>query len=602
MAAEDVDQVPLSTTHKVTDIGRYRLIAELARGGMGIVYLALVRGPGGFNKLFVVKELKTHLAEDPQLVDMFLEEARLAAKLSHPNVVQTIEVGSEGPRHYIAMEYLEGQSLNRVIARARKAGSSLPLQYHLYVLSHLLEGLQYAHAVTDFDGTPLALVHRDVSPHNVFVTFDGQVKVLDFGIAKALDSSSDTKTGVLKGKVSYMPPEQAAGQAIDRRADVFAVGAMLWEAAAGKRMWSKAQNDLQILHGLMAKQVPSVREAKPDLDPALERIIAKATAVTKEERYASAAELQTDLEIYLKGLAVAPFGARDVGRFVADMFAPERARVKGLIDNQLRVLRGFASGEHLAVDMAQLTSSSNPGGTPSGVEFRGISSGSHPVLPAVAMTASGGNPTVSERGFARIASVADSVVPPPKSGKKALLGTVAILGIGAVIGGAFVFKRAPAPAPETHAAAAAPSPAPAASPKLEPIHATITASPREAEIAIDDGPAQLGSFRGTLPRDGQEHTIRIQAAHYQAKALTFRADDDHTFDIALEALPATAAAAPPPPPAQAWHGAPRGAGHAAPPPAAAAPAAAAPPAPAAPAPSSPARSRQQIDTSDPYAH
>ena len=311
---------------------------------MGIVYLALVRGPGGFNKLFVVKELKAHLSEDPNLVRMFLEEARLAAKLNHPNVVQTIEIGSDGSRHFIAMEFLDGQSLNRLLGRVRRGGTPLPLHYHLHVLIHLLEGLHYAHSVTDFDGTPLKLVHRDVSPQNAFITYDGQVKVLDFGIAKALDSTNDTRTGVLKGKVPYMAPEQASGQSIDRRADLFSIGVMLWEAVVGRRMWSNSQNDLQILHALMQGNIPPPRDAKPDIDPALERMILKATAASREDRYATAAEFQAELEDHLKQMGQPSFGGRDVGKLLSEVFSDERARVKNVIDDQLRFLSGVPFG------------------------------------------------------------------------------------------------------------------------------------------------------------------------------------------------------------------------------------------------------------------
>ena len=362
--AEEAEHDSLLVTHKVSDIGRYRLIAELARGGMGIVFLALVRGPGGFNKLFVVKVLKAHLSDETKLVYMFLEEARLAAKLNHPNVVQTIEVGSDGGRHFIAMEFLDGQSLHRLQARGRRTGTPFPLHYHLHILIQLLEGLQYAHGVTDFDGTPLSLVHRDVSPQNIIVTYEGQAKILDFGIAKAIDSANDTRTGMLKGKVAYMAPEQAAGEAVDRRTDLFAVGVMLWEAVVGQRMWSRAMNDMQILHALMSGALPKVRDARPDVDLRLERMVVKATSINAADRYSSAAEMQRDLESYLKDLAHPPFGARDIGRFVSDVFADERAQIKSIIDAQLRLLRGTASGEYGVIELPRL---SPMPGTPSGV-------------------------------------------------------------------------------------------------------------------------------------------------------------------------------------------------------------------------------------------
>jgi eukaryotic-like serine/threonine-protein kinase len=364
LAVEDADRDVPSEGHKVSDVGRYRLIAELARGGMGIVYLALVRGPGGFNKLFCVKVLKDHMAEDPKLVAMFLDEARLAAKLNHPNVVQTIEVGSDAGQHFIAMEYLEGQSVHALEARGRRKGSTFPLAYHLHVLVQLLEGLQYAHSVADFDGTPLRLVHRDVSPHNVMVTYDGQVKILDFGIAKALGSTSDTRTGALKGKVAYMAPEQAAGEPLDRRADVFAVGVMLWEAATGQRMWNRSLNDLQILHALMKGAIPRPRDARADVDPRLERIILKATAESAADRYQTAGEMQADLEACVREMGPPSVGARDVGKLVSEAFAEERATIRSVIEEQLGLLRGVSSGKYGTIDLPLL--SGPVPGTPSG--------------------------------------------------------------------------------------------------------------------------------------------------------------------------------------------------------------------------------------------
>src|SRR6201985_121203 len=154
-------------------LGKYQLIAEIARGGMGVVYLAMVQGPGGFNKLVVVKELKPELVEEPAFLTMCLDEARLAARLSHPNIVQTNEVGNEGERYFMAMDYLDGRGLDRVHRRARAAGIVPSLSVHLRIACEILEGLEYAHKLADFDGTPLHIVHRDVSPSNVFITFDG---------------------------------------------------------------------------------------------------------------------------------------------------------------------------------------------------------------------------------------------------------------------------------------------------------------------------------------------------------------------------------------------------------------------------------------------
>jgi serine/threonine-protein kinase len=317
-------------------LGKYHLIAELARGGMGVVFLALVRGPSGFHKLFVVKELRAHLAEDPELVSMFLEEARLAAKLNHRNIVQTIEVDSDGGRHFIAMEHLDGQSYGRLLARLRHMGATFPLAGHLYVLSHVLEGLQYAHAPAEPGAWKPSIVHRDMSPQNVLLTFDGQVKIIDFGIAKTLESPNQTKSGMLKGKVAYMAPEQAASEPLDGRTDIFSVGVMLWEAAVGSRMWSKAPSDVRILHALASGLVPRPADEKPDVDPELERMILRATAPRASDRYASAAEFQADIENHLRWLAEPTFGAREIQKLLTGAFAGERASTKAVIDAQLR--------------------------------------------------------------------------------------------------------------------------------------------------------------------------------------------------------------------------------------------------------------------------
>ncbi len=330
-----------SSTASASTLGKYRLIAELGHGGMAEVYLAVVRGPAGFNKLVVIKQIRPQLAEDPEFLGMFLDEARLAARLSHPNVVQTNEVGQDGERYFIAMEYLEGQPLNRIVHRLQKnGGMALPLQ--IKILSEALAGLHHAHELADYDGTHLGVVHRDVTPHNVFITYDGQVKVVDFGIAKALNSSSETRSGVLKGKVAYMAPEQARGERVDRRADVFSVGVMLWEAATGKRMW-KGVPDITILQRLLSADVPTPRSVRPEIPEKLEAIILKSLAHHAGDRYATAADLQTALEDYLDA-GGERVHTRDIGKAMMAAFEADRAKIKGIIDEQLRARPAATAG------------------------------------------------------------------------------------------------------------------------------------------------------------------------------------------------------------------------------------------------------------------
>ncbi|HEY6463832.1 MAG TPA: protein kinase, partial [Polyangiaceae bacterium] len=324
------------------EIGKYHLVAELARGGMGIVHLASAQGPGGFSKLLVVKELKPELARDESYVSMFLDEARLAARLGHPNIVQTIEVGSEESRHYMVMEFLDGRSLHRVIRRFREQGG-LPVGAHLRVVAEMLLGLHHAHELADFDGRPLGIVHRDVSPLNVFVTFDGQAKVLDFGIAKSADSSLETKTGILKGRVAYMAPEQAWGQGVDRRSDVYSAGVMIWEAAAGRRLWP-GMNDVEILARLLREGPPRLCSVNPDAPEDLEAICARALEKRPEDRYSSAIELLEDLDAHIASRDDA-VSIREVGAMVGRAFAEERRRMSALIEETLlRVRSGPRSG------------------------------------------------------------------------------------------------------------------------------------------------------------------------------------------------------------------------------------------------------------------
>src|SRR5688572_28041052 len=243
---------------------KYRLIARLGSGGMAEVYLAVAGGPRGFSKLQVLKILKPDLSETERadFMAMCQDEGRLAARLNAPNIVQSHEVGSHEAYDFIAMEYLEGQPLSRIQERSWATGEQLPLEMQLYVFMQMLEGLEYAHTLTDYDGTPLHIVHRDISPQNVFVTYSGHTKLVDFGIAKTLESSK-TRAGVVKGKVPYMSPEQVVAAHIDQRADLFSVGVMLWEAIARQPMHGEA-SVYEILKSVVRGGLPSLREAAPD--------------------------------------------------------------------------------------------------------------------------------------------------------------------------------------------------------------------------------------------------------------------------------------------------------------------------------------------------
>jgi len=297
---------------------------------MGIVYLAVAQGDAGFTKLKVVKRLRSELASDPRAVTMFLDEARLAARLSHPNIVQTNEVGFDGRYPFLEMEYVEGQSLDALRRRASAAGAAIPIETSLWIVTQILAALDYAHELRDIDGTPLAIVHRDVSPHNVMLTYEGGVKLLDFGIAKAADSTLETQTGAIKGKATYMAPEQATGQALDRRADLFAVGILLWEVATGERFWGE-RNEFEIFLALRDYAPPPETASLP---PRLAAICRRALARDPEDRYATAAAMLADIEAYVAEEKLAP-GARALSKLVTELFADEREAVRAEVEAQL---------------------------------------------------------------------------------------------------------------------------------------------------------------------------------------------------------------------------------------------------------------------------
>jgi serine/threonine-protein kinase len=319
------------------EIGKYYLVAELARGGMGNVYLGIAQGPGGFHKLLVVKELRPEFAEDATYVAMFLEEARLAARLTHPNIVQTYEVGSDGSRHFMIMEHLDGRSLHRVAKYLARQGG-MPVGAHLRVIAEALLGLHYAHELRGFDGEQLGVVHRDVSPLNLLLTFDGQAKVLDFGIAKAIDSSLETQAGVLKGRIAYMAPEQARGAKCDRRVDVYAAGVMIWEAAAGRRLW-QGMSDIDILTKTLSEGAPRLRSALPAAPADLDALCARAMSSNPDARYPTAADLLADLERHLLRRDDM-MSMREIGAMASKAFAPERERMNGVIEDVLARMRG----------------------------------------------------------------------------------------------------------------------------------------------------------------------------------------------------------------------------------------------------------------------
>jgi serine/threonine-protein kinase len=494
----------------VPEIGKYQLIAELARGGMGNVYLAAGHGPGGFSKLLVVKELKPQLADDETYVAMFLDEARLAARLGHPNIVQTNEVGSDGTHHYMVMEFLDGRSLHRI---AKRLKGGFPLGAQLRVISEALVGLHYAHELRDFDGEPLGIVHRDVSPLNLFVTFAGEAKVLDFGIAKTVDSSLETKMGVLKGRVAYMAPEQAKGAKVDRRADIYSVGVMLWEAAAGRRLWP-GLGEVEILTELVRDGAQPLRSVRPEVPKDLDRICARAMAYDREQRYPTAAELLHDLEAHLN-LRGDVMSMREVGAMVAQAFVDERRKMNAVIDEALTRMRsGPRSGVMPTLQAHFSGTPSNSFAPSSGLRSFGSVS---PSAPATSTTLGSAQLAAAPRMWTR-------------KRMAVLTAAVGALVFGLIVGGALrTGDRTPAqPAVIAKPAAA---PAPHAEPEL--VDLVVRVSPPSAQISID-GTTVLGNpFHARYPKDKAVHRVVTFADGFEAKVEDVSFANDVSIDVSL---------------------------------------------------------------------
>ena len=281
--------------------GKYTLLRKIAAGGMAEIFLALHRSVAGFEKLIVIKRILPSMNQDQGFIEMFLHEARIAATLSHPNIVQIFDVGHVDGIYFIAMEHIHGEDIRSIIRGMKRAGvAEIPLEHCLAIGLGMCAGLAYAHDKRDLQGARLDIVHRDISPQNIVVTFTGDVKIVDFGIAKSGSQvGEDTKDGQLKGKVPYMSPEQASGGNVDWRSDIFATGVMLFELTTSRRLF-KGSSEYETLKLICEKDYPLPSQVRPDYPPALERIVMKALAKTREERYQSAREMQTDLEAFVR--------------------------------------------------------------------------------------------------------------------------------------------------------------------------------------------------------------------------------------------------------------------------------------------------------------
>jgi serine/threonine-protein kinase len=305
-------------------LGRYRIIDEIGLGGMASVHLARVDGLGGFQRWFAIKRIHSHLVEDETFVNMFLDEANVAARISHPNVATVFELGRHDDTYWIAMEYLHGEPLREVMRRTEEMGTTMPPEIACRVIAEAADGLHAAHELQGKDGEKLNLIHRDVTPHNLFVTYEGVTKVVDFGIAKFQDRMASTQAGTLKGKLAYMSPEQVQGESIDRRTDIFALGVVLWELTTGQRLF-RMDSDLDTLAKVQECNIPPPSTMVRGYPLDLEKILMQALAKKREDRFQTAREFSRALQSLLtrRGLFIA---SDEVAAYMSSIFVDRIAK------------------------------------------------------------------------------------------------------------------------------------------------------------------------------------------------------------------------------------------------------------------------------------
>lgn len=320
-------------TPSISIVGRYGIHAEIARGGMATVHVGRLMGPVGFSRTVAIKRLHSIYAQDPEFVAMFMDEARLAARIQHPNVVSIIDVVAEQGELLLVMDYVQGESLSRLLRAARNRSEVVEPKIAVKILSEVLNGLHAAHEARNERGQPLGIVHRDVSPQNILVGSDGVARLIDFGVAKAAGRIQSTRDGQIKGKLAYMAPEQIRGKALDRRTDLYAAAAVLWEVLAGRRLFTG--DEANLMYAVLTVPIAPPSTVNPAIPPALDAVVMQALQKNATKRFASALEFADALEA-----AVSPASSREVARWLERLAADaldQRANLVAEVENSSHI-------------------------------------------------------------------------------------------------------------------------------------------------------------------------------------------------------------------------------------------------------------------------
>ncbi len=480
-------------------LGRYEILTQLASGGMASVYIARAQGVAGFERLVAIKVLHPHLAYEQEFISMFLDEARLAARIRHMNVVPTLDISdSPGDGYFLVMEYIEGNHLGALLGRAAKQGDRLPRPFVCRVLIDTLQGLGAAHRLTDENGTPLKLVHRDVSPHNILVGTDGIARLTDFGVAKADVRMASTRAGQFKGKLSYMAPEQASTSETDQRSDLFSVGIILWESLTGRRLF-KGDSNAATLNKLLNDTVEKPSSLWPELEP-YDEVVMKALSRVPDQRFQSADEFGEALELAAGRGGVAK--TRDVAEVVraldAEKLRDERHRVRDSIE-----LLGRAEFAESKVPMPR------EGATPASQTYSRSDGSASFVHGSISGAVTDGAPVVVR----------------PSAGSDALRWLVMVLAIVVFLYAGFLVWQllvTPVPSSPGGPPVVAPSPVPAAT-SVPPGPAGVEPEARPTEIALDPPeakttPERKSSTGATRPRRRRPREKRQASANPASEA------------------------------------------------------------------------------------
>ncbi len=478
------------------EFGRYTLIRLIAKGGMAQIFLAVQRGPHGFEKVAVLKVILPELCNNDDFVRMFLDEARIAANLDHNNVVRVYDFGEIKGQYFIAMEHLPGEDLASILQGQRRLNQQMPPDVAADIIAGAATGLHFAHELKDTRGKLMNVVHRDVSPSNIIVTYHGTVKLVDFGIARAETNITKTEAGTLKGKVAYVSPEQAQGEPLDRRSDIWALGTVLYELVTGTRVFRR-DSDLRTLEAVARGDFPRPREVRPDIPEELERIILKAMTRPLDQRYQTASEMSDDLARFLMTRSFVR-SERHLAEFMSTVFDAERRDAKLLISQAAAVDGGPVLAtpsqlKHLPQHLSPLRSHPTlpavetlapelPEEPPTTIDGPGAQPQPNRSSRTVAVIA-GGVVLIAAGitfGILRPFGAADVVTPPPP--------TPIVVQKGEPPVPAAVPAPVPAPAPVANVA---PTPVPAATPEVPKAKAAPVVAPKavaKGKLTLDTSP------------------------------------------------------------------------------------------------------------------